>query len=279
MFLLYRLADVVYFLLRIIGYRKKVILGNLRNSFPHKSEEELKEIQRKFYWNFANFMAETLKGFTVSRAELEKRVAFTNLEVLDEFVERQQSVVFLVAHQFNWEWALQAGSFQLPMQLDGIYQKIMNPDFDKLVLDSRSKFGAVLIEREKGLKQLISRRKVFRGIAIIADQFPPRNADTAVYWTQFLNQETAFNIGPERIAKMMKMPALFMNISSPKRGYYEIEFVKLTEPPYVSDGQILDAYVNSIEKLIAQSPSNWLWSHKRWKLTRKAYDIRMELNN
>jgi len=273
MFALYLLADVIYLVLKLVGYRKRVIFQNLRKSFPEKTENELEVILKGFYWNFANFIVEMLKGLTISKEDIKKRVRFTNLEVLDEFVERQQSVVFLVAHQFNWEWALQSGSIQLPMQLDGIYQKLSNPKSDKLIFDSRSRFGATLIEREASLKKLISRRKLFRGIAIISDQVPSRDLKTSVFWTEFLHQETAFNVGPERIAKMLKLPTLFMNIQSPKRGHYNVEFIKLTEPPYPqSEGDILKAYIASIERLIRENPSNWLWSHKRWKHSRKEWE-------
>ncbi len=274
LWLLYFLADFAQLILRLIGYREGVIHGNLSRSFPEKSEQEIREIMRSFYCNFANFFVETLKGYTISKSELTKRVKFTNLAVLDEFVEKQQSVVFFVAHQFNWEWALQAGSFQLPMQLDGIYQKLNSPTFDKLVLETRSKFGAFLIEREASIMQIVRRKNIFRGLSIIADQIPHQGAKSERYWTTFLNQETAFFTGGEKIAKLLKMPTLFMNIQSPKQGYYEIEFIKLTEPPYeANSNQIVEKYVRATEKLISENPSNWLWSHKRWKYNRSNKEI------
>ncbi|MCZ8286573.1 MAG: lipid A biosynthesis acyltransferase, partial [Bacteroidia bacterium] len=48
--LFYLFSDFVYFLLyRVLGYRKNVVFENLKNSFPEKSHQELKEIERKFY--------------------------------------------------------------------------------------------------------------------------------------------------------------------------------------------------------------------------------------
>lgn len=47
---LYILSDGVCFLMRhVVHYRRKVVRKNLKNSFPEKSEAELREIEREFY--------------------------------------------------------------------------------------------------------------------------------------------------------------------------------------------------------------------------------------
>ncbi|MEI7803590.1 MAG: lipid A biosynthesis acyltransferase, partial [Bacteroidota bacterium] len=39
--MLYGLSDFFYVVLKLSGYRKKVVLTNLRNSFPEKTEQEI----------------------------------------------------------------------------------------------------------------------------------------------------------------------------------------------------------------------------------------------
>ena len=74
-FLRYRVADFIYVLVYyVIGYRKKVVMTNLRNSFPEKSDKELQTIQRKFYRYFCDLVVETLKTLTVSPNALRKRL-------------------------------------------------------------------------------------------------------------------------------------------------------------------------------------------------------------
>ena len=48
--ILYLLSDFLYLIFfYIIGYRKKVVLGNLQLAFPKKELDELRTIQKKFF--------------------------------------------------------------------------------------------------------------------------------------------------------------------------------------------------------------------------------------
>ena len=72
--LLYLLSDGIYFIIyRVLGYRKQVVFTNLRNSFPGKSEEEIKTIAKRFYRWFCDLTLETLKTLTA--------VSYTHLDV------------------------------------------------------------------------------------------------------------------------------------------------------------------------------------------------------
>jgi len=202
------------------------------------------------------------------------RVRFLNLELLDPYMEKQQSIVVMISHQFNWEWGLLIGSLQFPMAFDGVYKKLSNPTFNKLILDARSRFGAHMIEKESFQRELVKRRKIQRTIGLVADQLPRKHTDSDKYWTTFLNQETAFFVGGERVAKLLKIPVVFAKVYSTKRGYYDIELVELAKPPYEKEGhEILESYAKATEALIREEPEGWLWSHKRWKYKREEVEL------
>ena len=77
MWILYRLSDILYFLVYyIIGYRKKVVRKNLKNSFPEKSDRERLSIEKKFYAFFCDYIVETLKKFSISDEQMKKRMHF-----------------------------------------------------------------------------------------------------------------------------------------------------------------------------------------------------------
>lgn len=268
---LYMISNFLFVLMYyLIGYRKKVILNNLRNSFPDKSEDEIQLIAKKFYGRFADYIVETLKAITITKEELTRRMKVLNPEVVDPYLNKGQSGVFMVSHQFNWEWVILTSSVVLPAQIDGIYKKLSHPKMDKLVLDSRSRFGAHLMEKDRSLRDIVKRKDILRLIGIVADQLPILHSKAEKYWTTFLNQETAFYAGGERISKMIKAPVFFIDVHRPRRGYYELEFKVIAEPPYDKSGhEILDSYVKATEKLIQREPEGWLWSHKRWKYTKQ----------
>ena len=88
------------------------------------------------------------------------------------------------------------------------------------------------------------------------------------HWVPFMNRETAFLIGADRIAKKSNQVVVFPAFKKPKRGYYELEFTVIEEAPANSKHfEIVDRYAGLLEKTISESPELYLWSHNRWKLT------------
>ncbi len=79
-------------------------MENLRKSFPEKSETEINAICKNFYQNFADYIVETLKTFTVSNNELRVRVQHINQHLFSEALEERKNIIMLSGHIFNWEW-------------------------------------------------------------------------------------------------------------------------------------------------------------------------------
>ena len=268
MWMLYALSDIMYVLVYyVLGYRKRVVYSNLRNSFPNKSADDIKVIAKDFYKGFMDFNMETLKAFTISEKELLKRVQFTNVPEVEPQATANQSILVMASHQFNWEWALLAGCLVLPFPVDAVYQRLKNDGFNDIMLKTRGKFGGQPIDKNQILRAILKTKDRLRALGIVADQSPRRGSPK--YWTQFMSQETAFYIGSEQIAKATKFPVYFFRVTKPKRGQYQVELVKLADPPYDKQSHnILEAYIKETERLIHDQPEGYLWSHKRWKLKR-----------
>lgn len=82
-FILYGLSDVLFVILySIVKYRRKVVQTNLRNSFPQKSESEIHIIESKFYRHLCDLMLESIRNFSISKAELIRRCPIANPEFL-----------------------------------------------------------------------------------------------------------------------------------------------------------------------------------------------------
>ena len=263
---LYLLSNLVYFtIFYVAGYRKKTVYNNLKNAFPEKSDKEIRNIAREFYKRFSDFAVEVLKGITISAEELNRRVRFTNVEVLEPLRNKNQSVVVLASHQFNWEWGLLAGCLQLPFPIDAVYQQLSNKAFDKLMLDTRSRFGGNPIEKSSALLEIMRQKDRLKALGIVADQSPTQDAPK--HWTIFLNQDTAFYLGAQQISRIAKYPAFFMHVKYISRGNYEVKLINIGLPPYEKGRfNVIENYARETEKAIASDPAGWLWSHQRWKL-------------
>jgi Kdo2-lipid IVA lauroyltransferase/acyltransferase len=264
--ILYLFSDFLFLIsYRLISYRKKIVRKNLQNSFPEKTEAEIKAIEKQFYKDLCDYAVETLKLLSISATELKRRMVYKNPEIVKEFADKNQSILLLTSHQFNWEWLLTSGCLYLPLGVDYVYQKQSSKTFNAFSLAGRNRFGAFPIERSQVGRETIKRKNILRGVAIMADQFPGHARDKKL-WTKFLNQNTAFFLGLSQVAYMTQYPAVFYGVRKIKRGFYEAEGFVVSRPPYVKDSQqIVEDYARAAEKIINQYPAGWLWSHNRWK--------------
>jgi len=91
--IIYGIARFAYFLMfYVAGYRKKVVFRNLRNSFPNKSEKEIKEDAKSFYKHFCEVFLEAVKLLTISAKNIKKRYFFKNPELLNNLYNEEKSI-------------------------------------------------------------------------------------------------------------------------------------------------------------------------------------------
>jgi KDO2-lipid IV(A) lauroyltransferase len=268
-FLLYVFSSVVGFLVsRVIQYRRSVVEDNIRrSSIPEMNSKEFNKLVNNIYKNLTDVLIEGLKGFTLPTKTLLKRHKVLNPEIIDPYYEKGQSIIGVLGHYNNWEWGSLSAAKQLKHNIVALYKPLSNKWIDRYAIKIRARYGTTLAsiyETSKTFEQNVNHRTIF---LLVADQ-SPSNERTA-YWIDFLGRNTAFLRGPERHAKKNNLPVFFVDIQRIKRGYYEVEFSLLAEnPSTLEDGEITRRYAKKLEEQIQKNPSNWLWTHRRWKLTK-----------
>jgi len=264
--LLYLISDGFYVLLYyVIGYRKKIVLANLRNSFPDKSDKEIKRLCKDFYHYLCDLFLETFKTLTISKKAMLKHCYFSPQAkaVFDKVADEKKSIVLVMGHLGNWEWAGNTFSLQCKQQLYVIYHPLQNKQFNKLIIDMRTRFGTKLIVMKDTFREMVAKRSEVNATAFIADQTP---LPDGAYWTTFLNQDTPVFKGTEKIAQKLKYPIVYACIKRVKRGQYEIFAEMLCENPAgTKEDEISEMHTRRLEKDIIAQPEVWLWSHRRWK--------------
>lgn len=264
--LFYLVSDFLFLVLfHVLAYRKKVVMNNLRNAFPEKPEKELRAIQRKFYRYLCDLFLETFKTLTVFPGVMKKRCRLSpeTLQLFKKYHAEKKSVIIVMGHYGNWEWAGNSFSMDCPQQLYVIYHPLRNKWFNGLIYRMRTRFGTGLYAMSDTFKEMVKNRNEINATAFIADQTPsPENA----YWTRFLQQDTPVFWGTEKIAKKMGFPIVYVSVDRIKRGYYLVKAETLVEDPKtMPDGAISELHTRRLEKDIQAKPEIWLWSHRRWK--------------
>lgn len=251
----------------VIGYRKDVVLTNLRNSFPEKSEAERRRICKQFYKHFCDVIFEILKLMTISEAGFRKHFAFTPhaVSVIGAYEQKKQSIVGVMGHCGNWEWGAIAHQFYFKQLITGVYHPLSNKNFDAFMLKLRGRMGGNIVAMKNLYRELLSLKQkgIPTTVGLIADQTPPPES---AYWTTFLNQDTPVFNGPEKLAKKFNYPMIYVPVRKLRRGYYEMDCVLITEAPNtLAEGVISELHTKALEKNIREQPHIWLWTHKRWK--------------
>ncbi|MBA4410316.1 MAG: lysophospholipid acyltransferase family protein [Bacteroidota bacterium] len=266
--LIYLWADLIFLgSYYLIGYRKKTVIQNLKNSFPEKTDQEINEIARKFYLHFADLVVETFKAIQMSEESVRKRFHYKNPQVLDELYDQGKSIALLSGHYGNWEWTLSLPKV-IRHQVHVIYRPIQNETFDHYIKSVRSRFGMFMMPARISLRTMLELEKSGQLSATyyLTDQTALKDTD---YWMMFLNQETAVFPGAEKVASRFKQAVVFMDIQKVRRGFYEVEFTKLfDDASQTKEYEVTKAHTKFLEEIIRKRPELWLWSHKRWKHTR-----------
>ncbi len=264
-FLLYRLSDFVFFLIfHVFKYRREVVLSNLKNSFPEKSDKELKKIEKDYYKHLSDLILETIKGISITKKQLYVRVKNIDQAVFDTYYHSERNFIVVMSHCGNWEWVCLMSQPVCKQQIICTYKTLSSKGFNWLMYSIRSKFKAMPVHMNETLKAMIKSKDVVNTTALIGDQ-NPSNLNN-VYWSTFLNQETAFFNGPAKIAKKLNYPIAYMSSKKTKRGHYETYCeIIVDDPAVLSEAEISERIVRKTEEEILAQPEIWLWSHRRWK--------------
>lgn len=262
----YWLSDFVYFLVyHVVGYRRKTVRENLALTLPHLSDTERKEIEKKFYQHMCDMFLEMIKTMSITPEEMEKRFTITNMDLFHEYENKGKSVVLVASHYASWEWLLTLNKRMLFNGV-GVYKKIANPYFDKLVRKIRGKYDAELVETKKAIPLMAQNQRdgILSLYGLASDQSP--KLDRIFHSMKFMGIEVPVHTGAEMLAKKYDLSVIFIKVQKVGRGYYAATIVPIADNPKEYENfEITEKYLREVEKQIYEAPEYYLWTHKRWK--------------
>jgi KDO2-lipid IV(A) lauroyltransferase len=262
---LYFISDVFYALIYYLaGYRKKVVMSNLKIAFPEKTEKERTIIAKKFYQHFTDTFIETIKMLSISEKELKKRFT-VNIDEINSLYDSGQNLLIVSAHYFNWEIANAGTSLFIKYPLITAYIPVQNKAVNKLIYNLRTRFkNAILIDATKFRNQFYPYLKKRFALGLVADQKPAQ--PRAAYWVPFFGELVPFVKGPEKTSKANNTAVAYLHFYPAKRGYYNLDYqVVTTTPKAFADGMLTSKLIEITEECIRKQPAAYLWSHNRWK--------------
>ena len=268
---MYLLSDILYFIAyHLAGYRRRVVRENLATCFPDKSKHERRKIERQYYRHMCDLLIEGAYNLFASPEAIKRRYRLTNRQLVDRYYDQGRTVVLMSAHYGNWEYMVSSLNMQLLHHGIGVGKPLDDKSVASFITRRRTRYGTQVVD-QSDVRQHVAfydRYHVPCALMMLSDQSPSNPHKS--YWTHFLGRDTAFLYGAEYFARKYNYPVLYYSVRKVKRGYYEVTFSPLCErPEEVPQYTIVECYVRRLEQEIQAAPQYWLWSHRRWKLTRE----------
>lgn len=266
---LYGLADLLYILQKhLIQYRSGVVKKNLRLVFPEKNEKEIHDLQNQFFRHLCDFPMESIKSLNVSQRELDQRLTFKNLEVLNQIKAQNKNVILLCGHIFNWEWLIGLTTHLPSQHTYAVYHPSKNKAIDELTIKTRQRFGTIAIPMQDTAKKVLQvPNDGDSTFLMVSDQKP--HSSKIKYDLDFFGHNTPVFQGFDKLARRKNMAVVYIDITQLSRGNYRYEFIEIVpNNQSFAPNEIVHKYYYLLEQNIKRDPANWLWSHNRWKYTK-----------
>ena len=263
---LYLFSDFIFFVIyHMVGYRRKVVFENLQNSFPTKSLEELKQIEKKFYINFCDYIIETFKSFTVSSTELRVRVQHINQHVFEDAKTEGKNVILLAGHVFNWEWYNTLALTAPQEHCHPVYRKVQSGFWEQKIKELRTRFGNQPLEAKEVVRHIFRNPNDGNSIYLfVADQTP--HVSEVTFGLKFLNQKTPVFVGYDKLSTRMDLAFIYCDMKKVKRGFYQVNYYRIQpDGEKFVEHEVVKKFHTLLENTINKRPDNYLWSHRKWK--------------
>jgi KDO2-lipid IV(A) lauroyltransferase len=257
------LGGLVY---RIDKKHRAITEENLRASFGDKSQEEVGAIARTVFENLGCLIVEFLCSDRYAKRPVEEYLDYVNYGTLDDAVKKGRGVLLLTGHCGNWELMAIAQSIKGP-RITIVVRPLDNPYLEKAVSNLRTRFGHVLINKQKGMREVL--RALGRGeiVGILLDQSVTKKEGVFV---DFFGRPACTNKGLALLAAKTKAPVI--PAFTRRVGLNRHEIIIGDEVLLVDTGDKdadikanTQAYTKVIEDFIRKYPDQWFWMHRRWK--------------
>lgn len=250
----------------VLKLRKSVVMKNLHIAFPNKSDSEKKVIAKKSYYHFSRLILEIMCIPKMSNDEISSMLVCDNVDELAQVFNEGNGLVFLTAHFGNWE----IGAISLPMQMGTVMYPIIkpqrNPYVTKWLNSMRETHGNKIISLGMSIRQIYKVIKEGKLLGVVGDQRGPQDG----LRVKLFGHDTAIYSGTGELVLKTKVPLYILFAIRIEDYHYKafsekIDLENLPGEPVEQAREIMQRYMNLLEKFVKLYPEQWFWMHNIWK--------------
>ena len=241
---------------------KKLIHTNIKKAFPKNNSAEIKKLTKLMWNNYGRVFAEYMfiKDFRFQK--IDSKIEIIGQEILDEIKKSNKPVVFISGHFSNFElMAMQIE--KAGIKLSAIYRPLNNIFLNRIMEKIRKKYICKnqIKKGIAGTRELIKFQRNNYSIALMIDQRVSEGEKV-----NFFNQEAYTTTIPAQLAKKFNMPIVPIFIERVNATNFKIKISKPINFLKSDSIKEITSKLNVIiEEMILKNPTQWIWSHNRWK--------------
>ncbi|MDP9809133.1 KDO2-lipid IV(A) lauroyltransferase [Rhizobium tibeticum] len=250
--------------------RHRLMLANLRNAFPEKSEAELQEIALASWGNMGRLAAEyvfldRLFDFDPERNE-PGRVEVSGIPIFLDLRDNPRPFIVFTGHTGNFELLPVAGA-AFGLYVSVLFRPPNNPYVAQRVFDFRSARMGKLVPSHAGSSFALARQlEAGQGVGVLVDQKFRKGLNT-----KFFGLDVKTNPLLGKLVRQFNCEVYPARCIRLPGNRYRLEIEPMIERPRDANGNLdmvatAQLLNDKVESWVREYPEQWLWYHDRWKI-------------
>ena len=241
---------------------KKKLSSNIKRALPDLDEQNIQLIIKKMWVNYGRILSEYMFIKNFRNSKLEKFFAVEGQEILDEIKNSKEQVIFVSGHFNNFElMALQLEKSGI--DLAAIYRPLNNIFLNVIMEKIRKKHICKnqIKKGRSGTRELLEFFNKKYSIALMIDQRVSEGIKS-----NFFGHLASTTTIPAQIIKKFKCRVVPIYIERINDNHFKMTVnkpISYREDSTIED--ITESLNKLLEKMMLLNPSQWIWTHDRWK--------------
>ena len=276
----YILIIILFILFKLLGYRiasdfgcflgktfgpffrsKEVIKDNLTKFDDTLTPEKLNNLSEEMWGNYGRILSEYPYISSFRKGDLDKYIKIENIEILEE-IKKGPPVIFVSAHFSNFELMAMAIE-KAGINLSAIYRPLNNKLVNSIMEPIRKKY-ICKNQIKKGINGVRESLKFFKqgtSVAIMIDQRVSEGEKI-----NFFDYPAFTTTIPAQFVKKFKCRVQPVHIERYNKINFKITFDEQIIFEGNEDNASISLKLNQwLENKIKKNPSQWIWTHDRWR--------------
>lgn len=247
---------------RIVERNFRIILG------PEKRPRELRGLVRRNIVRTTMNLICTFKTGLLTDKEVEKYIKLEDTDVFRKAGSGNNCAICCVPHAGNWELLARTRPYFKEVEHYGsMYRQLDNPLLEKIVYETRTRYGCEMFSKQKGLTSVLRLVKTGGLLGVLSDQYTAEGL-----FVPYFGKVTGTTPLPALLYKRSKGRGTLIVVytSNTALGHWTAHMGGIITVPESSDGSMASITLHVNKALEAAQRKNILdgfWMHHRWKST------------